>query len=216
VSALATGCAARGAALVLISTNEVFDGARSDGRGYRESDPTNPINAYGTSKLAGETAAGEAFGRHPERLWVVRTAWLFGPPGNDFPAKILAAADRLEPGASLPVVADEVGSPTHTGDLAGAIIDLLGVAPAGTYHLAGDGNASRLELAQAVLDACRPGVTTQPISRHHFARRSTPPAWAVLDCGLAASYGVTIRDWRPALAAYAREHLRPMALGMAR
>lgn len=63
-------------------------------RNAREDDPTQPINPYGASKLAGEKAATEAF-RNGGRLWIVRTALLYGPPGNDFPAKVLAAADRL-------------------------------------------------------------------------------------------------------------------------
>ena len=120
-------CAA-GVDLVLVSTNEVFDGQRTDGRGYGPGDPPRPVNPYGASKLAGEIAARAAFARRWRRLEagpgtplaarpqlaIVRTAWLFGPPGNDFPAKILAAADRARAaGEPLRVVGDEVGSPTY-------------------------------------------------------------------------------------------------------
>ncbi len=102
---LALACAERGVDLVVISTNEVFDGRRTDGYGYLPEERTNPINPYGASKLAGEEAAREAFHallgseigtyrpagvpRREPQLAIVRTAWLFGPPGNDFPAKIL-------------------------------------------------------------------------------------------------------------------------------
>ncbi|MGZ4612945.1 MAG: SDR family oxidoreductase, partial [Kineosporiaceae bacterium] len=127
VRELAEATAAAGARLVVVSTNEVFDGTRADGRAYREDDPVEPPNAYGASKLAGERAAVVAFGRTGRQtdLWVFRTAWLFGPGAPDFPAKILAAADRLPPGDALPVVADEVGSPTYAPDLAAALLDLI-------------------------------------------------------------------------------------------
>ena len=97
--------------LVLVSTNEVFDGERTDGQGYAEGDEVRPANPYGASKLAGERAALAAYADAgaQEKLWIVRSAWLFGPPGADFPAKILAAADRLPADHPLRVVTDEVG-----------------------------------------------------------------------------------------------------------
>ena len=94
---LAEACAARGIDLVAISTNEVFDGTRTDGVGYAPDDPPAPPNPYGVSKLAGETAraAAPSPGRRAgAQLGIVRTAWLFGPPGRDFPRKILEAAER--------------------------------------------------------------------------------------------------------------------------
>jgi dTDP-4-dehydrorhamnose reductase len=207
VRELAEACVVSGAALVLISTNEVFDGLRTDGLGYSEDDPVGPINAYGQSKLAGEEAARDAFARAEatDRLWIVRTAWLYGPPGNDFPAKIVAAADRLEPGSALRVVTDEIGSPTYAPDLAAAILELVDAAPAGIYHLASSGQASRYEVAQAILQRCRPGTPLTPITSADFTRASQPPAWSVLDCSKAAEYGVTLRPWQEALSDYLGE-----------
>jgi dTDP-4-dehydrorhamnose reductase len=207
VGELARATVAAGAGLVLISTNEVFDGARTDASGYSEDDATIPPNAYGASKLRGEELARQAYegAGLADRLWVVRTAWLYGPPGNDFPTKILAAADRLPPGERLKVVTDEIGSPTYTADLAAAILDLVGKAPGGIYHLAAPGAASRFDVAAEVVARCRPSVQLAPISRHDFVRASTPPAWGVLDSGRAASHGVTVRPWREALADYLSE-----------
>ena len=199
---LADACAAAGAGLVVISTDEVFDGRRTDGRGYAEEDPTNPVNAYGASKLAGEEAARRAFGGRAG-LWVVRTAWLYGPPGGDFPAKILVAADRLGYGDPLPVVADESGSPTFTLDLAGGILQLVGAAPeGGAFHLVNAGTATRYDWAAEILRRCRPGRSLRPISQAEFQRASTPPAWAVLDASRAAGLGVRLRSWDEALAGY--------------
>jgi dTDP-4-dehydrorhamnose reductase len=200
VAALATACRAHGAGLLLVSTNEVFDGERTDGRGYTETDTVGPRNPYGASKLAGEEAARAAFDG-AEGLWIVRTAWLYGPPGADFPDKITAAADRLgaEP---LPVVADEIGSPTYTLDLARAIHALLERTSGGLFHLANDGATSRYEWAQAVLAVRRPGRQLTAISRTQFERASDPPPWGVLDSGRAEAAGVVMRPWRTALAEY--------------
>lgn len=202
---LAQTCISHGARMVLVSTNEVFDGERADGLGYSESDTTNPRNAYGASKSAGETAASEAFAaaNRADGLLIARTAWLFGPPGGDFPTKIIAASDALPTGQPLRVVADEIGSPTYSVDLAEAIVRLLlAGAAGGTYHLVNEGRASRLELAQRVLGRCRPERALAPISRTEFVRASVPPAWAVLSNTRAAAMGVVQRSWQEAVDGY--------------
>ncbi len=204
VAQMADACVARGIRMVLISTNEVFDGRRVDGIGYAESDPTNPINSYGASKLAGEIAAQAAFDSAgmSGALVIVRTEWLYGAPGGDFPAKIVAAADRLEPSASLRVVDDEIGSPTWAASLAPAVLDQASKDIGGTYHLTARGTASRFEWAQAVIDLRRPGTPIVPIRAADFVRASTPPTWAVLDTTKAAALGVEMGDWREVLAQY--------------
>lgn len=208
VGELARACVARGISLAIISTNEVFDG-RLRGRGYREEDDPAPINAYGASKLAGETAARQAFESSGSRsvagLWTIRTAWLFGPPGGDFPARILAAADRLAPGALLPAVIDEIGSPTLSTDLANAIVSLLAsAAPAGTYHLVNGGSASRYAWAERVLASFRDGRPgLRAVRRSEFRRASKPPAWAVLDPTRVGSFGIQMRAWEEAFDDYA-------------
>lgn len=206
VAELASTCASNGTRLVLVSTNEVFDGERTDGHGYSEDDVARPINAYGRSKLAGEDAARQAFDRAgaSDNLLIARTAWLFGPPGNDFPGKIIAAADRLPAGQPLKVVGDEVGSPTYSIDLAEAIVRLgVELAAGGTYHLVNEGKASRLEVAARVLSYCRPDQATAAISRTEFVRPSTPPAWAVLENTRGVGLGVSLRPWQAAIDAYA-------------
>jgi dTDP-4-dehydrorhamnose reductase len=200
VSSLAQACRENHARLVLVSTNEVFDGERHDHHGYVESDPTNPRNPYGRSKLAGEVAAAEAFGGL-DGLWIVRTAWLFGPPGGDFPDKITAAADRVAPDP-LGVVEDEIGSPTYTVDLARAIHALVSRTDGGVFHLANTGVASRLDWAREVLAVRRPGAALRPISRSNFERASDPPPWGVLDSSKATAAGVAMRSWQSALADY--------------
>ncbi len=134
-------------------------------------------------------------------LWVVRTAWLFGPPGADFPEKITAASDRFADGP-LAVVSDEIGSPTYTVDLARAIFELVERTDGGIFHLTNRGSASRLDWARAILDVRRPGREIRPITRAQYQRPSDPPAWGVLDTSKAAAAGVKLRAWQDALAEY--------------
>jgi dTDP-4-dehydrorhamnose reductase len=191
---------------VVVSTNEVFDGQRTDGVGYTEDDLPNPINPYGRSKLAGERSATSTFeaAGASEALTIVRTAWLYGPSGSDFPTKILAAARRLGPDEALKVVHDEVGSPTSSADVAEGIVRLLSAGEGGIYHLANAGHASRFDAARLVLQCCLPGTRLQPISRTGFVRASTPPAWAVLNCARAGRLGIELPEWDVPLKAYAR------------
>jgi dTDP-4-dehydrorhamnose reductase len=198
---LANACRARDTGLLVVSTNEVFSGDRDDAKPYLETDAVAPRNPYGASKLAGEVAAREAFADGPG-IWIARTAWLYGPPGNDFPDKITAAADRLPQAEALPVVADEYGSPTYTLDLARALLDLIERTDGGIYHLVNTGAASRRDWADRVLAMRRPGRATRPISAAEFTRASDPPPWGVLSTTKARAAGVPLRAWQVALEDY--------------
>jgi dTDP-4-dehydrorhamnose reductase len=215
---LAAECARRGLDLVLISTNEVFDGQRTDRRPYRPDDMTNPPNPYGASKLAGEHAALDAFNADnvDGALGIVRTSWLFGPPGSDFPAKILAAAERAAAaGEPLRVVADEYGSPTFTADLAEAIVELIGERSVdGVHHIVNAGVASRADWAREVLVQAKrlaPGrgidVATEDVPAATWQRASSPPRWGVLEPTPLPS-GEGLRSWQLALAEYLPALLR--------
>ena len=212
VEALAAATAARGIELVQVSTNEVFDGRREDGRGYGPDDPTAPINTYGESKLGGETAAIRAYRDRPAGLGIVRTAWLYGPPGNDFPAKILAAAERARAGGEpLRVVGDEFGSPTFTHDAAEAIVDLLGSGDvSGIHHVVNAGVASRASWARELFTQAGVDVTIEEVPAATWPRASTPPAWGVLAPTPLPS-GEPLRTWQAALADYLPSLLRASA-----
>jgi dTDP-4-dehydrorhamnose reductase len=206
---LARACARRGIDMVFISTNEVFDGRRTDGIGYAPGDARNPINPYGAAKAEGELLAIAAFEADGARgrLGIVRTSWLHGPPGGDFPAKIAAAALRArDSGTPLQVVADEIGVPTYTPDLAEAIVELVAedaitAAPDhwAIHHLVNAGRASRADWAREVLRATGIDVPVVDVPGSTWKRLSTPPAWAVL-APTALPSGEPMRDWREAFA----------------
>ena len=202
---LATTCTEAGTDLLFVSTNEVFDGRRTDGRPYVEDDEPAPANAYGRSKRVGEEGVLRAFewtGAGDPRGWIVRTAWLFGPPGLDFPAKIVTAAARAAAtGTPLRLVADETGSPTRAADLASMLVELLRARPpSNTYHLVNAGRATRAEWARAVLLGIDLAVQTEDVPADAWTRGSVPPAWAVLGSDRAIGHGLLMRDWRAALA----------------
>jgi dTDP-4-dehydrorhamnose reductase len=213
---LARACAERGVQFVFVSTNEVFDGRRIDRVGYGPYDQPNPANAYGRSKRAGEEAVVRAYANGGQ-AYVVRTAWLYGPPGNDFPAKILAAADRAAAaGERLKVVSDEFGSPTFTEDLAEAIIDLVTAYDAyGTYHhLTNAGSTSRAGWARELFRQIGRDVEIEEVPSSTWSRPSTPPAWGVLaSTPLPAAGSSPMRPWQDALADYVPSLLRGIAAG---
>jgi dTDP-4-dehydrorhamnose reductase len=216
---LARAAAERGVDLIVVSTNEVFDGRRSDGVGYGPDDATNPINPYGASKLRGEQAA-RAAGDEAARdavIGIVRTAWLYGPPGNDFPAKILAAAERATAtGGTLRLVADEVGSPSYTRDVAEAIGEQIGSdAVGGTHHVVNVGRASRADWARELLRQAGVTVETEDVPAATWPRVSTPPAWAVLE-PTPLPGGEPLRPWQAALADYLPTLVRQRAGGAVR
>jgi dTDP-4-dehydrorhamnose reductase len=208
VGLIAEACADRGVNLALISTNEVFDGRRTDGRGYLPNDLREPINAYGASKLEGEEHACERLSDEaPPGLAIVRTSWLHGPPGNDFPEKIARAAIRArDADEPLRVVGDEIGTPTYTPDVADALVELIWEDAlfaidrmATTHHLVNGGRASRAEWAREVVRATAIDVEIAEVPASTWQRASTPPLWAVLQPTPLPS-GEPMRDWRLAFA----------------
>jgi dTDP-4-dehydrorhamnose reductase len=194
---VAAACREAGAGLVYISTDFVFDGRGSTP--YLEDHPTAPLSVYGRTKLLGEDAV---LGTADPRFIVVRTSWVFGPGGRNFPAAILARADQ---GETLSVVDDQVGSPTMTVDLADAILDLAeSGAAGGIYHAANAGHCSWHRFATDILAAASLGdVQVDAISSAELARPAERPAWSVLDCSkLATARGRPLPDYLDALQRY--------------
>jgi dTDP-4-dehydrorhamnose reductase len=216
VHVLAEATAARAIDLVHVSTNEVFDGRRTDGRGYTPDDRANPMNPYGSSKFEGEIVATAAYRGRKARLGIVRTAWLYGPPGNDFPSKILAAAERARTaGEPLRVVADEFGSPTFTQDVAEALVEILGSGDVGgIHHVVNGGIASRATWARELFNQTRLEVAIEEVPASTWARASTPPAWGVLE-PTPLPGGEPLRSWPDALADYLPSLLRQRAASAA-
>jgi dTDP-4-dehydrorhamnose reductase len=184
-----------GAAMLYISSNEVFDGTRREL--YREWDQPNPMSVYARSKAAGEQIVRDLLAG---RFYIVRIAWLFGPGGNNFVTKILAGAEKY---GALKVAADEFGNPTYAPDLAAAIVRLVATGHFGIYHLTNAGFCSRCEFAREIMQrAGQPDLPITPILSADWPRPSRPPLHALLANTAAANLGIVPRPWQAALAEY--------------
>jgi dTDP-4-dehydrorhamnose reductase len=188
---LAAAAKESGALLVHVSSDYVFDGRAREP--YTEDAPTGPQGAYGRSKLAGEHAVAAAGGRHA----IVRSAWVFGPHGRNFVDTMRRlGAERDE----VAVVDDQIGCPTYTGHLAGALVQVAEQGTTGILHVAGDGQCSWFDLAEATFAetglACR--VRRQSTAD---ARRPAPrPAFSVLRSTRADA--PVLPHWREGLRAH--------------
>jgi len=191
---VALACQGVNCPIVCISTNEVFDGRKSEP--YSEFDTPNPINVYACSKLAGEQFVRDLL----DKFYIVRTAWLYGQGGSNFVTKIIQLADTH---GKLRVVNDEIGSPTYASDLAQAIVQLIGTGVYGVYHFVNGGIASRYDFACKILELTgRANMPVEPISSAEFQRASAPPLYTPLRNYVGAELGITLRLWQEALADY--------------
>jgi len=176
--------ASLGAPLVYYSSDYVFDGTKREP--YLESDGPDPQSAYGRSKLHGEAAAGA-------EAWVVRSSWLFGPTGHNFVRTMLRlGAEREE----VAVVSDQHGSPTYVGHLAAATRQVLEL-PHGLYHVAGGGETTWADFAEAVFAEAGLDVRVRRISTEELGRPAPRPAYSVLRSERGAP---TLPHWREGLA----------------
>ena len=191
---LAAAARAAGAKYVFMSTDYVFDGAK--GAPYVESDPVNPLSAYGRSKLGGETSVPVA---NPSSF-VVRSSWLFGRNGKNFVETMLGLADA-EP--EVLVVADQVGCPTYTPHLAGALAELVEREDYGVHHIAGRGECSWFEFAQEIFDQAGLETRVMAATTEMLARPARRPAFSALVSERPDA--IRLPPWRKGLAEYLAE-----------
>lgn len=203
--AVATAAARLGVPVVQISTDYVFDGRKASA--YREDDRTGATGVYGASKLAGEGAVVVA---NPDHV-ILRTAWVYGPHGRNFVRTMLALGATRD---VVRVVADQRGSPSYAPEVAGGILTVArnlrdrpgDSALRGVFHMAGSGEASWAELAEAVFasNAARGAakVRVERIETADYPTAARRPLNSRLDGSkVAALHGVRLPDWRLSLEA---------------
>jgi dTDP-4-dehydrorhamnose reductase len=211
-----------GAAVVHYSTDYVFDGTKNSP--YQETDRTNPLNAYGRTKLAGEQAIRNSGAQN----LIFRTAWVYSTRGKNFLLTILRlATERTE----LRIVNDQFGAPTWSREIASATFQVLqrildlkekssGWAElSGMYHLTAAGETTWFEFAKAILDEAKtqadapsscflaatggkPLVARKivPITTSDYRAPARRPLYSVLsNSRLADSFGIELTDWRSQL-----------------
>lgn len=210
-----------GAGLIHYSTDYVFDGQKRTP--YTESDATDPINAYGRTKLAGEQAVRDSEVPH----LILRTSWVYATQGKNFLLTVLRlAGERNE----LRIVRDQVGSPTCADEVAAATTkvltfiqqrtqDLAALSEfSGTYHMTASGETTWYDFAKAILEETRAlsqnpswlAAATNgrkliaehvlPVSSEEFASPTARPSYSVLsNLHLREKFAVSLPDWRDQL-----------------
>jgi dTDP-4-dehydrorhamnose reductase len=215
-----------GAAIVHYSTDYVFDGTKNSP--YEEGDRTNPLNAYGRTKLAGEQAIRDSGTHH----LIFRTAWVYSTRGRNFLLTILRLATERD---ELRIVNDQFGAPTWSHEIASASAQVLQRILerkekssawdelSGTYHMTAAGETTWFEFARAILDEAQMQADTQlgtpsswfaaamsgkplvtrkmvPITTSDYPTPARRPSYSVLsNSRLAQMFGVKLAGWRTQL-----------------
>jgi dTDP-4-dehydrorhamnose reductase len=163
---LAEACKDIDAKMVYISTDYVFDGEGE--RPFEVSDKPNPINYYGQTKYEGELEVQDILNKY----FIVRISWVFGSHGNNFVKTMLRLGKEKE---EISVVADEIGSPTYTHDLAKLLLEIIQTEKYGVYHATNEGYCSWYEFACEIFRQAGMDIKVDPIkSENYFAKAKRP------------------------------------------
>ena len=194
VEILAGAAKARGAVLIHISTDYIFDGSSS--RPYREDAEASPLSVYGRSKLAGELAVRASGARY----MIIRTSWLYSRYGKNFVKTILKKSE-VQP--LLKVVSDQVGTPTYAGDLAEFILTLLepeNLEKTGTYNYTDEGVCSWYDLACEVCELSGNLCEVVPCETGEYPVKAARPHYSVLNKSkVKKTFGIEIPYWKDSL-----------------
>lgn len=200
VENLAIAARENDATLIHISTDYVFKGDRCTP--CREDWETDPLGVYGITKLAGEKSIERTGCRHI----IIRTAWLYSPFGKNFVKtmqKLTAEKD------SLKVVFDQVGTPTHAGDLADAIARIIEtgqLGKQGIYHFSNEGVCSWYDFAREICELSGNTCNIQPCHSDEFPSKVKRPHFSVLDkTKIKDTFGIEVPYWKDSLKKCIRE-----------
>lgn len=192
--ALAVACADLGIPFVHISTDYVFAGGGE--RPWEPQNVTEPLGAYGRSKLVGEQAVTEAGGQYA----ILRTSWVFSAHGANFLKTMLRLSETRD---RLSVVADQIGGPTPAGAIAQAALTVaqgLRLENAGIYHFSGAPDTSWADFARAIFASAGRKVEVVDIPTTDYPTPAPRPLNSRLDCSkLAAHFDIARPDWKAAM-----------------
>ncbi len=166
----------RGAKLIHISTDYVFDGTGH--KPYVETDIPNPQSVYGQTKLDGELAIQAV---NPSNSIIIRTSWVYSNFGSNFVKTMLRLGKEHE---KINVVSDQIGSPTYAGDLAKAILEILPQIKneqVAIYHYTNSGICSWSDFAKAIFEIKGMEVMVHPILTSQYPTLAKRPQYSVLE-----------------------------------
>jgi dTDP-4-dehydrorhamnose reductase len=179
--------------LIHVSTDYVFDGTAATA--LTETAPTNPINIYGMTKLAGENAC---FQKNPNSI-IIRTSWVYSSFGNNF---VKTMSRLMQERDSLNVVNDQIGSPTYAADLAQAIMTILANDQwqAGIYNFSNEGEISWYEFALAIKELGNFDCEVSGISSSNYPTPAKRPQYSLLDkTKIKDTFGVVVPNYKDSL-----------------
>jgi len=194
---LAQAAARAGAVLVHFGSDYVFDGGKETGL-YTESDPTNPLNVYGRSKLAGEQSVMEEGGR----FLIFRLSWVFGEGTQNFIHKLTEWSGSNE---YLKIACDEFSVPTYTGTVVDAVLASLEQGLTGRYHLTNSGYCSRYEWAKLILNSLGINKFIRPVNMDSFKLPAQRPRFSAMSsANLARQLNIEIPAWETAVSSFCK------------
>ncbi len=191
-----------GSYLVHISTDYVFDGQRPASRAYIETDSTGPLSWYGRTKLEGEQRVLNS----GVSAAILRTAWLYGRKGKNFPKTMLRLALR-NPERELKVVDDQQGSPTWSWRLAEQIEAVIGARCEGIFHSTAEGQTDWHAFARFFLEGMAVPFQMRPCPSSDYPTPAHRPANSILENSRLKALGLNrFIDWREDLQEFIRRY----------
>lgn len=174
VKTIANSCKENDVVLLHISTDYVFDGKKQTP--YLETDPTNPINVYGASKLKGEHYIQKITEKH----FILRTSWLYSQYGHNFFKTILKHAEAGKP---LTITTEQTGAPTNANDLAKALLQIISQDSKeyGVYHYSNGGETTWFGFAEEILKQSGKLKDANLAKTNHYRTFAARPEYSVLD-----------------------------------
>ena len=197
---LARVCKEMNIKMLYISTDYVFPGTGE--HFYEVGDQTGPLSQYGKTKLEGELAVKELL----EKYFIIRISWVFGKNGANFVKTMLRLGKERE---ELTVVADQIGSPTYTKDLAPLLCDMIVSEKYGTYHATNEGICSWAEFAKEIFHQAGLNVKVKEVTTEEYgvSKAVRPKNSRMSKESLTAAGFKRLPDWKDALGRYLREIL---------
>lgn len=193
VKFLAKASASQKATFIHISTDYVFSGEESTPR--KEDDPVAPLGIYGKTKLNGEILAQY----YNPKTYIIRTAWLYSPFGNNFVKTMLKLFKEKE---EINVINDQIGSPTNAFDLADAILTIIqnDIGAYGIYNFSNEGECSWYQFSEEIRKLSKSKIKIIPIPTSEFPTPAKRPQYSLLDkTKIKNTFGISISEWKDSL-----------------
>ena len=196
---IAKVCKIHNITLLFTSTDYVFDGTGIEP--WKVDDERKPVSVYGMSKYEGELAVQ----KYLKKYYIVRISWVYGINGRNF---VKAVLDKADISSEISVVADQIGTPTYTVDIAKAIVDIVQSEKYGIYHVANEGYCSWYDFACYLFDKLNRQIKVIPVSSEKYVAKAKRPLNSRLDKNDLEKNGIErLPSWENALDRFLVEYL---------